>query len=250
MIEPQALSAYCDRLLDAGAFPDYAPNGLQVEGTRTIRRLVTGVTASLALIEAARDQGADALLVHHGWFWKGESPCLTGPRARRVRALIEGGLSLIAYHLPLDAHPTLGNNAALAARLGFLEARPVSAGHGVLWTGRLATPTSPADLAAAIGDALYRPVTLVGNDSRPVLGIAWCTGGGQRHLETAAGLGVEAFLSGELSEPTTHAARELGIAYLAAGHHATERYGVQALGAHLATEFGLTHCYVEVDNPA
>ena len=250
MFESQALCTYCDQLLDAAAFDDYAPNGLQVEGVRPIRRLVSGVTASLALIAAARELDADALLVHHGWFWKGESRCLTGTKGRRVRALVEGGLSLIAYHLPLDAHPRLGNNATLATHLGFLAPAPAALGNGLLWTGRLPTPTAPAALAAALGARLGRALTLVGNTTRPVLDIAWCSGGGQGHIETAAALGVDAFLSGELSEQTTHSARELDLAFLAAGHHATERYGVQALGDHLAAEFGLQHRYLEIDNPA
>ncbi|AUB81549.1 Nif3-like dinuclear metal center hexameric protein [Candidatus Thiodictyon syntrophicum] len=250
MIEPLALSAYCDRLLDSAACTDYAPNGLQVEGERPIRRLVSGVTASLALIAAALELQADALLVHHGWFWKGENPCLTGLKGRRVRALIQGGASLIAYHLPLDTHPTLGNNAALASQLGILDAQATGIGNGVLWTGRLGTPMAPADWAAAVGARLGRSGTLVVGSDRPVQHLAWCTGGGQGYIEAAAALGVEAFLSGEISEQTTHAARELGIAYLAAGHHATERYGVQALGDHLARHFALDHRYVEIDNPA
>ena len=249
MIEPQALCTYCDQLLDAAAFDDYTPNGLQVEGTRPIRRLVTGVTASLALIQAALDCDADALLVHHGWFWRGDPPALTGPRARRARALFRGDLSLIAYHLPLDAHPRLGNNATLAERLGIIEARPSTPGKGLLWTGRLTEPTPAATWAAAVGARLGRPPTLVGN-AGPLLRVAWCTGGGQGYLESAAALGIDAFLSGEISEQTTHSARELGIAYLAAGHHATERYGVQALGAHLAEHFGIEHRYLEIDNPA
>ncbi|WP_295428968.1 Nif3-like dinuclear metal center hexameric protein [uncultured Thiodictyon sp.] len=250
MIEPLALSAYCDQLLDSAACTDYAPNGLQVEGERPIRRLVSGVTASLALIEAALELQADALLVHHGWFWKGENPCLTGLKGRRVRALIRGGASLIAYHLPLDIHPTLGNNAALGTQLGILDAQATGIGNGVLWTGRLCTPMAPADWAATVGARLGRTGTLVADSDRPVQHLAWCTGGGQGYIEAAAALGVEAFLSGEISEQTTHAARELGIAYLAAGHHATERYGVQALGDHLARHFGLDHRYVEIDNPA
>jgi len=250
MIDPHALSGYCDRLLDCAAGDDYAPNGLQVEGERPIRRLVSGVTASLALIEAAQDLGADALLVHHGWFWKGENPCLTGLKGRRVRALIRGGASLIAYHLPLDRHPTLGNNATLASHLGILDAQATGIGNGVLWTGRLATPTPPADWAAAVGARLGRTGTLVAGSDRPVQRLAWCTGGGQGYIEAAAALGVEAFLSGEISEQTTHAARELGIAYLAAGHHATERYGVAALGGHLAQHFSLEHRYIEIANPA
>ena len=250
MIEPQALAAYCDQLLDAAACADYAPNGLQVEGERPIRRLVSGVTASAALIAAARELDADALLVHHGWFWKGKGPCLTGTKGRRARALLCSGMSLIAYHLPLDTHPTLGNNATLAAHLGLLEACPTGIGNGVVWSGRLPTALPPETWAAGVGERLGRTPTLIAVGDRPVQRIAWCTGGGQGYLEAAAALGVDAFLSGELSEQTTHTARELGICFLAAGHHATERYGVQALGDHLAVRFGLDHRYVEIENPA
>jgi dinuclear metal center YbgI/SA1388 family protein len=250
MIAPRELADYCDRLLGAAAFADYSPNGLQVEGVRIVNRLASGVTASAALIEAARDAGADAILVHHGWFWKGESPCLVGPKGRRARLLFESGASLIAYHLPLDAHPTLGNNATLAARLEILDALPAQTGNGLLWTGRLAAPLDPEDWAARVARQLGRPGTLIRGSERPVGRLAWCTGGGQGHIEAAAALGVDAFLSGEISEQTTHLARELGICYLAAGHHATERFGVAALGAHLAERFNLEHGYIEIDNPA
>jgi dinuclear metal center YbgI/SA1388 family protein len=250
MIEPQALVAYCDRLLDVGRFSDYAPNGLQVEGDRPIGRLVTGVTASAALIDAAIEDAADAILVHHGWFWKGENPCLTGIKGRRARALLNAGISLIAYHLPLDAHPEVGNNVTLARRLGILDAEPTGIANGLVWVGRLSTPMSPGELADQIGWRLGRSVVRVGQNQRSVERIAWCTGGGQGHLEEAAALGVDAFLSGELSEQTTHTARETGLCYLAAGHHATERYGIQALGAHLAECFDVDHHFIEIDNPA
>ena len=250
MINAQALCTYCDVLLDAAAFVDYAPNGLQVEGQRPVRLLVTGVTACAALIEAAVEAGADALLVHHGWFWKGEDPRLVGPKGRRARALLASGASLIAYHLPLDAHPLYGNNATLGARLGILDPRASTIGNGLVWTGRLDRPRAPRDWAELIGDRLGRVPTLVDPGLGVVERVAWCTGGGQGYLEAAAGLGVDAFLSGEISEQTTHLARELGIAYLAAGHHATERYGVQALGARLAERFDLRHRFIEIANPA
>ena len=250
MIEPSALSDYCDSLLDAGAFADYAPNGLQVEGERPVRRLVTGVTACAALIAAARDAGADAILVHHGWFWKGESPCLVGPKGRRARALVASGASLVAYHLPLDAHPLYGNNAALAGRLRFLDAQPSTIGQGLVWTGRLERPLAPNAWALWVSQCLGRTATLVDPGLPAVERVAWCTGGGQGYIEAAAGLEVDAFLSGEISEQTTHWARELGLCYLAAGHHATERYGVQALGAHLSERFGFEHRFIDVDNPA
>ncbi len=250
MIEPGALVAYCDEFLEAARFADYAPNGLQVEGERPVSRLVSGVTASAALIEAAMEEGADAILVHHGWFWKNENPCLTGIKGRRARTLLRAGVSLIAYHLPLDAHPEVGNNATLGVRLGFLGSQPTSLANGLVWTGRLPAPAAPEELAERVSRQLERRVVLVGQDRAPIARIAWCTGGGQGYLEQAAALGVDAFLSGELSEQTTHLARETGISYLAAGHHATERDGVQALGMHLARRFGLWHRFIDIDNPA
>lgn len=250
MIEPRALVAYCDRFLDAGSFSDYAPNGLQVEGERPIRRLISGVTASAALIEAAIDQDADAILVHHGWFWKSENPCLVGIKGRRARALLRAGVSLIAYHLPLDAHPEVGNNATLASHLGFVDAEPTAIANGLLWVGRPSRPLGPDEFADHLSDRLGRPVVMVGHMAERIERVAWCTGGGQGYIENAAALGIDAFVSGELSEQTTHQARELGIGYFAAGHHATERYGARALGAHLAEHFGLWHRFVDIDNPA
>ncbi|MBK1722411.1 Nif3-like dinuclear metal center hexameric protein [Thiocystis violacea] len=250
MIEPRALIEYCDRFLDASSFSDYAPNGLQVEGDRPIRRLVSGVTASAALIEAAIGVQADAILVHHGWFWKGENPCLVGIKGQRAKTILRAGVSLIAYHLPLDAHPEVGNNATLGARLGFLGAEPSALGKGLLWVGRLPAPASAEQFAQQVAHRLGRPPVLVGHPLPRIERVAWCTGGGQGYIQQAAELGVDAFLSGELSEQTTHEARELGLCYLAAGHHATERYGVQALGNHLAAAFGVRHEFIEIDNPA
>lgn len=250
MIEPRTLVAYCDELLGAASFTDYAPNGLQVEGDRPIQRVVSGVTASAALLDAALALEADAILVHHGWFWNNEHPCLVGIKGRRARTLLRVGASLIAYHLPLDAHPLLGNNALLGRQLGFCDGEPTALGKGLVWVGRLAQPVLPATLAAQVSQHLGRPAVLVEGKHGMLERIAWCSGGGQGHLEQVAGLGVDAFLSGELNEQTTHQAREHGICYLAAGHHATERYGIQALGAHLAERFGLWHQFVEIDNPA
>lgn len=252
MIEIDALRAYCDGLLACGDFQDYCPNGLQVEGERPVRRLVSGVTASQAFIDAGIAAGADALLVHHGYFWKGESPCLVGMKGRRIRTLVRAGLSLFAFHLPLDAHPELGNNRQLARVLGILDARPAAAppAPALLWQARLPHPVSAADFAAQVARALGRePLHVPGHD-RPIATLAWCTGGGQGFIEQAAELGVDAYLSGEISEQTTHQARELGLDYFAAGHHATERYGVQALGSHLAERFGLEHLYLDMHNPA
>ncbi|MGQ9660454.1 MAG: Nif3-like dinuclear metal center hexameric protein [Thermochromatium sp.] len=249
MIEIPDLIAYCDALLEVGRFIDSAPNGLQVEGERPIQRLVSGVTASAALIEAAIAEQADAILVHHGWFWKNEHPCLVGLKRRRATTLLKAGASLIAYHLPLDAHPKLGNNVRLGCQLDFIDMEPTALGGGLVWIGRLAEPMTPDAFAAHVSQRLERPAQRVGREHGVIARVAWCTGSGQGYLEQAAGLGVDAFLSGELSEPTTHQARELNLCYLAAGHHATERYGIQALGRHLAEQFGLWHRFVEIDNP-
>jgi dinuclear metal center YbgI/SA1388 family protein len=244
------LSDYCDVLLDVERFRDHCPNGLQVEGGRRVELLVSGVTASQALIEAALDAGAEALLVHHGLFWNGSSPCIRGITGRRVAALVRADVSLLAYHLPLDAHPELGNNARLAAVLGWQEPLPAEPSSGLLWHGLLPRTLSLEGLAAQVQRTLGRaPLTIAGG-SHPVQRLAWCSGAGQGAIGQAAALGVDAYLSGEISEPTVHQARELGIHYLAAGHHATERYGVQALGAHLAARFGLRHLHIEIDNPA
>ncbi|MBK1640759.1 Nif3-like dinuclear metal center hexameric protein [Chromatium okenii] len=250
MIDPRALVAYCDDFLAVTQFHDYAPNGLQVEGERSIQRLVSGVTACAALLEAALAREADAILVHHGWFWKHDNPCLIGIHGRRARTLLNAGASLIAYHLPLDAHPEVGNNALLGQRLGFVAREPTAIANGLVWAGRLAQPCSAVVLAEQVTQTLRRQVTLVGHTQRLIERVAWCSGGGQGHLEAAAALGVDAFISGELSEQTTHQARECGLCYLAAGHHATECDGVQALGTHLAARFGLWHEFIEIDNPA
>ena len=250
MVTSWELAAYCNELLATAVFDDYCPNGLQVEGTRPVCRLVTGVTASLALIEAALAIEADALLVHHGWFWKGESPCLTGLKGCRARALITSGASLLAYHLPLDAHPELGNNRQLAERLGIESPVPTSAGHGLVWRGRFSQPLAGEAFAVRVAAALGRVPLLIPGRGAPLATIAWCTGAAQGFIAEAAALGVDAYLSGEISEQTTHLARELGLDYFAAGHHATERLGIQALGEHLATRFGLDHRFLDIDNPA
>ena len=245
MSKLQDIAAYCAERLDIEAFDDYCPNGIQVEGRAEVRRIVSGVTASQALVDAAVAVGADLLLVHHGYFWRGESPVLTGMKARRIAALMRADVSLLAYHLPLDAHAELGNNRQLAERLGFEGAEPVG---GLLWGCTLAAPISAGELHARIGDALQREPMRVGPD-RPLQRIAWCTGAAQGMIAEAAARGFDAFISGEISEQTVHQSRELDVVYLAAGHHATERYGVQALGDELAARFGLEHRFVEIDNP-
>jgi len=249
MIDAEALARYCSALLSADACKDYCPNGLQVAGERPVRRLVTGVTASRALVEAAIAAHADALLVHHGWFWNGEDPRLVGIKGRRVAALMGAGIALLAYHLPLDLHPELGNNRRLADVLGIEDAAPAAA-DGLVWLGRLPAPVPAVTFAGDVGGRLGRSPLHVAVVEGPVHRIAWCTGAAQRYIGDAQGLGADLFISGEVSEQTVHEARELGIDYLAAGHHATERYGVQALGAHLADRFALEHRFIDIDNPA
>lgn len=243
------IADHCHQLLGVERFSDYCPNGLQVEGERQVRLLLTGVTASQRLIDAAVGADADALLVHHGFFWKGEAAPLIGLKGRRIRALMRADMSLLAYHLPLDAHPELGNNRQLALRLGLLDAAPSAGVDDLLWTGRLPEPIPGCLFAEQVGRALGREPLHVAVVDAPVHRVAWCTGAAQGAIERAAALGVDCYLSGEVSEQTVHLARELGIDYLAAGHHATERYGVQALGAELAASFGLEHRFIEIDNP-
>jgi dinuclear metal center YbgI/SA1388 family protein len=246
----RTLVDYCDRRLEAAAFEDYCPNGLQVEAGEAVSLLVSGVTASGALIEAAAAQGADALLVHHGFFWRGEPLPLIGLKGRRVQRLFEAGISLIAYHLPLDAHPELGNNRGLGDHLGLVDAHPVEGSRGLLWRGRLPEPLVPQAFAAAVAMALGRvPLHLPGGPDA-VVNLAWCTGAAQGQIERAADLGCDAFLSGEVSEQTMHLAAERGIHFFGAGHHATERFGVQALGAELARTFAIAHRFVDLANPA
>lgn len=242
------LTAYLDGMLLPERFHDYCPNGLQVEGRDEIRHIVCGVTASLALIDAAIERGADTLLVHHGWFWKGEDGRLGGFRKRRLQRLLAHDINLIAYHLPLDAHPELGNNAQLAARFGWTIDRHFGA-HDLGCRAVLPAPSSAGDIAAQAARLLKRSPLLIGDPAQLVRTVAWCSGGAQDWFEAAIGAGADLFLSGEVSEQTTHLARESGVTYLAAGHHATERYGVMALGAHLAERFGLECEYVEIDNP-
>jgi dinuclear metal center YbgI/SA1388 family protein len=245
------LARHLDQLLDASSVKDYCPNGLQVEGRVEIASLVSGVTASVALIEAAAGAGADALLVHHGYFWRGEDPRLVGARKRRIELLLAAGMSLFAYHLPLDLHPQLGNNAQLAARLGLVQEGRCGEQDLVCY-GTTAGAASARDLgafAAHVGAQLGREPLVIGDPGRAVRRVAWCTGAAQSYFETAVGLGVDAYLTGEISEQYVHLARESGVAFIAAGHHATERFGVQAVGAHLAQAFGLSHRFIDVPNP-
>lgn len=248
MVSISDLLAYTNALLNAQAYKDYAPNGLQVQGRPDVRRIVTGVTACRALIEAAIDAGADALLVHHGYFWRGEDPCITGIKRERVRRLLAADVSLIAYHLPLDAHPELGNNARLGALLGLVTEGPLN-DEGIGTFGSLPEALSATQFCERITRALGRTPLHLPGGPETIRRVGWCTGAAQDYIDQAVGLGLDAFVSGEVSERTTHTAREAGIHYFAAGHHATERYGIQALGAHLAERFDLEHRFIDVDNP-
>lgn len=248
-MDRDALLRYLDEQLQSSRFRDYCPNGLQVEGRDQIRRVVTGVTACQQLLDAAVAAQADLLLVHHGYFWKGENPTLVGMRRRRLATLLSHDINLVAYHLPLDCHPQWGNNAQLGARLGLKVVAPLSFDQ-LLWQGELPVAVSLSQFAAHLTSLLGRqPLVCDGGHQRPVARIAWCTGAAQDEIEQAAMLGVDLFISGEVSERTFHQARELGIHFIAAGHHATERYGVQALGQHLADHFGLDVQFVDIDNP-
>ncbi len=243
------IESYLHTLLEVARFKDYGPNGLQVEGKPEVHRIVSGVTASKALIEAAIADRADALLVHHGLFWRGHDGRITGWLKQRVELLLAHGINLFAYHLPLDAHAELGNNAQLGARLGLRA----DARFGDQELGFIASPTAPLTLAALSQDIarnLQREPLVVEGDGRPLQRIAWCTGGAQGYFESAIAAGADVFITGEISEPQAHYARETGVAFIACGHHASERYGAAALAAHVAQKFGLAHRFIDIDNPA
>lgn len=240
---------YLEQTLDITRFRDYCPNGLQVEGKVDIAKIVTGVTASLALIEAAIAEGADAILVHHGYFWRGEDQRIIGTKHRRLKLLLAQNVNLFAYHLPLDMHPEFGNNAQLGNRLG-LTAESRFGEDDLGWLGSAdASVRTVGDLASVVTQRLGREPLVIGEMDQPLGRVGWCTGAAHSLLGDAISAGATAFLSGEISEPTVHLARESGVAYLACGHHATERYGVQALGDHLATRFGIHHRFIEIGNP-
>lgn len=243
------LLARLDALLQPERFKDYGPNGLQVEGKAAVRRLVSGVTASRALIDAAIEVRADAILVHHGLFWRGQDGRIVGWMKQRVQRLLAHDINLFAYHLPLDAHPTLGNNAQLGARLGWrTDAR---FGEQELGCVADAAYADAAALAAHLESVLARSVTLAAPQApRPIRRVAWCSGGAQGFFEAAIAAGADAFVTGEISEPQAHLARETGVAFIAAGHHATERYGAPAVAGHVAHALGLEHQFIEIDNPA
>ncbi len=252
MTDRQTLLAAFDDLLQPARFKDYGPNGLQVEGRSEVRKIVSGVTASRALIEAAIAAQADAIFVHHGLFWRGQDGRVTGWLRQRLALLLARDINLYAYHLPLDAHPELGNNAQLGRQLGLkAEARFGEQDLGFL--GGLADGSGFAGaqaLAEHVQKALNRPIVLVHGVQRAIKRIAWCTGGAQGYFEAAIATGADAFITGEISEPQAHYAREMGVAFLACGHHATERYGAPAVAAHVAAQLGLEHQFIDIDNPA
>lgn len=257
MVKLDELVQYINGLLEVDNFRDYCPNGLQIEGKSEVNKLVAGVTACQDLLDAAIREKADAILVHHGYFWKGEDQTITGLKRKRVKSLLAADVSLLAYHLPLDTHPELGNNARLAAILGLQKKGTFGGAFGystdsspeIAMHGELVEPVDGEVFALHIADCLQRTPLYIKGSSNPIRTIGWCSGAAQSYLEQAAALGLDAFLTGEISEQTVHIARETGIHFYAAGHHATERYGVEALGKHLAKKFSLDVQFIDIDNP-
>jgi dinuclear metal center YbgI/SA1388 family protein len=248
MVKLNELTHYTQQLMHVERFKDYCPNGLQVEGRQDILKIVSGVTASMALLEAAHKANADLILVHHGYFWRNEDARIVGIKRNRIAYLMKNDLNLLAYHLPLDAHAEFGNNVQLGKLLGF---NPVNyAGEEDLVAyAELEAPITLGDFLLRVEDCLQRSPMCIGDRNKLIKKVAWCTGAAQSYIETAAALGADVFISGEISEQTTHQALEMGVAYVAAGHHATERYGVKALGEHLAGKFDLEHEFIDIDNP-
>ncbi|WP_295750309.1 Nif3-like dinuclear metal center hexameric protein [Undibacterium sp.] len=249
-VNRDVLAKYLHAKLETARYRDYCPNGLQVEGRAEIKLILSGVTASLALLERAVELKADAVLVHHGYFWRGEDMRVIGQKQRRLKLLLENEISLFAYHLPLDMHAELGNNAQLAKQL---EIKPISrfAEDDLGWLGKMSNSElkTVGDLAQHVERTLGRKPMLIGDPGQLIDQIAWCSGAAQNLFDQAIVAGASIYLSGEISEPTVHLARESGVAYLSCGHHATERYGVAALGAHLSQHFGCEHQFVDIDNP-
>ena len=241
-----------DALLQPARFKDYGPNGLQVEGKTHVRHIVSGVTASRALIEAAIEAQADAIFVHHGLFWRGQDGCVTGWMKQRLALLLSHDINLFAYHLPLDAHAELGNNAQLGLQLGLKASGCFGEQELGFIGGRIdgGSFSSALELAEHIKNRLKRPVVQVGRAQGAIKSIAWCSGGAQSYFEAAIAAGADAFITGEISEPQAHCAREMGVAFIACGHHASERYGAPAVAAQMAAQFGLTHQFIDIDNPA
>lgn len=247
-VSRETLVNYCNELLLTRPFNDYCPNGLQVEGRETIHTIVSGVSASLALLEAAKKHKTDLILVHHGYFWRGGNPVITGMMKRRLSVLLKEEMNLLAYHLPLDAHEELGNNVRLAQRLNITCLGPITPGS-LVFHGYLEKPCTPTALTHLLQDKLGQKPLHIAGQAPLISTVAWCTGAAQDSIDVAAEFRVDAFLSGEISERTVHSARETGVHYFACGHHATERYGVMALGEHLAQRFELKHHFIDIENP-
>ncbi len=252
MVQLPELAQYCNRFLRINEFRDYCPNGLQLEGRAEVRNIITGVTACQRLLDVAVELRADAVLVHHGYFWKNEEARIVGLKKKRIATLLEHDISLLAYHLPLDAHADVGNNIELGRRLNLHNMSCEEKGDlkGLLWQGELTAACSVDEFSGQLAAALNRkPMHLPSASQKKIQRVAWCTGGAQAYIEQAAALGVDAYISGEVSEQTFHLAHELDLHYFAAGHHATESYGVQALGRHLADQFSINTQYVDIFNP-
>jgi dinuclear metal center YbgI/SA1388 family protein len=248
MVKLNELTHYTQQLMHVERFKDYCPNGLQVEGRQDIRKIVSGVTASMALLEAAHKANSDLILVHHGYFWRNEDARIVGIKRNRIAYLMKNDLNLMAYHLPLDAHAEFGNNVQLGKLLGF-NAVDYAGDEDLVAYAELETPITLNDLLLRIEGRLQRSPMSIGDSDKLIKKVAWCTGAAQSYIETAAALGADVFISGEISEQTTHQALEMGLTYVAAGHHATERYGVKALGEHLAFKFNLEHEFIDINNP-
>lgn len=251
MIKRAELSHLLDNLLRCDKYNDYAPNGIQVEGRDKIKHICTAVTASEEVITRAVSAQADALLVHHGYFWRGEDPVITGMKRQRIGRLLNNNINLFAYHLPLDCHPELGNNACLAKLLllNSVQMHKIGSTENLLWSGILPQSMGGTQFSEFLAGVLGRKPLHIDANNKPIKSVALCTGGAQDYIENAHLLGVDAYISGEVSERTYYQAKEMGIHYFSCGHHATERYGIQALGAYLANNYGITHQFIDSDNP-
>lgn len=248
MVGINELNHYTQQLMQVERFKDYSPNGLQVEGKNEIAKIVTGVTASMALLTAAQQAGADLILVHHGYFWRNEDARIVGIKRNRIKFLLQHDLNLMAFHLPLDAHVELGNNVQLGKVIG-IEAVAYDATVDLVAYGYLKQPMKLKDFVSQVETAVHRPALVIGEPEKMVQKIAWCTGAAQNYMESAINSAADVYISGEISEQTTHLALESGVAFIAAGHHATERYGINALGVHLAEKFNLRHEFIDINNP-
>jgi dinuclear metal center YbgI/SA1388 family protein len=242
------LSHFLSETLQPQKFSDYCPNGLQIEGKLEIKKVVTGVTASMAFLNAAHIANADAVLVHHGYFWRGENPAITGIKKRRIQFLLQNEISLFGYHLPLDTHPDFGNNVMLGKQLGFKNVAWLDDKQMVAWA-ELSEPQTLQNFATFVSGKLGRRPQVIGDIKKDIKTVAWCTGAAQSYIEQAIAANIDVYISGEISEQTVHLARESGTAYIAAGHHATERYGIEALGQCVAQNLDLEHEFIDIENP-